>query len=498
MTENATRLARPLLLATLAAALVILPESSARAGEGAALAEGPPSVPAAVPVTPAAVAAPSDAAGATSGALPGGEFTFGSYGRIVAGSDLRGGSGYPTNVVSHGPRLHEAPYLELDLAYRLTAESGARFTTVTTLAVTDALLHYDGDFGGALALRNAYVEAAEFGAPGLRIWAGSRMWRGDDIHLLDLWPLDELNTVGGGLSLDLPADLRVRLHAGVNRVADRTTYQERTVPARGRAGTEQLLLLDRQRLLASARVEQHFHGLGDFGARWLLYGETHRVGEGEFIDDEDTRRDLPDDVGFLLGAQLGGWHAPSGSFVNVFLRWATGLAAYGELGLPTSTDANLRARGARQLRAGLSANAELGPAGIMAAAFVQQFRVPHRTRFNPDDYTEAVLALRPVWYVTDHLHAGAEVSWQTRAPRGLSPANDAWERPEVLQFALLPALSLERGTYSRPQLRGIWSVSLRNDAARNLFPDGDRRGEERVVHFLGVGAEWWFNSSSYP
>ena len=26
------------------------------------------------------------------------------------------------------------------------------------------------------------------------IWAGSRMYRGDDIYLLDFWPLDNLNT----------------------------------------------------------------------------------------------------------------------------------------------------------------------------------------------------------------------------------------------------------------------------------------------------------------
>src|SRR5690242_20378788 len=41
-------------------------------------------------------------------------FDFGSYGRLGVGTDLRGHEGYPTNVVSHGSRLEEAPYLELN------------------------------------------------------------------------------------------------------------------------------------------------------------------------------------------------------------------------------------------------------------------------------------------------------------------------------------------------------------------------------------------------
>src|SRR5215813_69523 len=44
-------------------------------------------------------------------------FDFGSYGRIGVGSDGRGHEGYSTNVVSHGSRLEEAPYLELNFYY---------------------------------------------------------------------------------------------------------------------------------------------------------------------------------------------------------------------------------------------------------------------------------------------------------------------------------------------------------------------------------------------
>ena len=44
-------------------------------------------------------------------------FTFGSYGRLVVGSDLEGGGLAPVRVIAHAPRLLEASYAELDFSY---------------------------------------------------------------------------------------------------------------------------------------------------------------------------------------------------------------------------------------------------------------------------------------------------------------------------------------------------------------------------------------------
>jgi len=55
--------------------------------------------------------------------------------------------------------------------------------------------HYTGRFEAQVALRNLYVET---GACGWTFWVGERMFRGDDIYLLDYWPLDNVNTLGGG------------------------------------------------------------------------------------------------------------------------------------------------------------------------------------------------------------------------------------------------------------------------------------------------------------
>ncbi len=63
---------------------------------------------------------------------------------------------------------------------------------------------------------------------------------------------------------------------------------------------------------------------------------------------------------------------------------------------------------------------------------------------------------------------------------------------------MLPFFSpLGRGTYTRPHIRLIYSLTVRDDGARALYPALDPRSAANVEHFLGVGAEWWFSSSSY-
>ena len=46
---------------------------------------------------------------------PGGRFQFGSYGRVMAAGDGRGGPGRDADITSHGSRLDEDTYVELEL-----------------------------------------------------------------------------------------------------------------------------------------------------------------------------------------------------------------------------------------------------------------------------------------------------------------------------------------------------------------------------------------------
>ena len=126
-------------------------------------------------------------------------FRFGSYGRISAGDDLRGGKPEEIAIVAHAPRIVEPTYLELDTSYGFTTEQGLKLRPVITLAFDGTLFHDTGEFDAHPALRNMYLDAQI--SHELSAWAGSRMYRGDDIYLLDYWPLDDQNIVGAGLFL---------------------------------------------------------------------------------------------------------------------------------------------------------------------------------------------------------------------------------------------------------------------------------------------------------
>src|SRR5258706_497834 len=162
---------------------------------------------------------------------------FGSYGRVIAGTDLRGGKPEKILVVAHGPRIVEDSYLELDFSYGLLAQNDTvKVRPVITLAFDGTLFHDTGEFDAHPALRNVYLEMQGAAVPGLTLWAGSRMYRGDDIYLFDFWPLDDLNTVGGGAQYRKPLTvddtgrarnaLELAVHAGANRLDNPFQFQQ--------------------------------------------------------------------------------------------------------------------------------------------------------------------------------------------------------------------------------------------------------------------------------
>ena len=126
-------------------------------------------------------------------------FAFGSYGRVAVASNLDGGLGRDADIVAFAPRIDEDVYFELELRRQDQLRGGARSFVVATVAFGGPLFHLDGDFDESIAVRNLFAMVTDAFTDGLSLWAGSRMWRGDDVYLLNFWPLDNLNTVGGGL-----------------------------------------------------------------------------------------------------------------------------------------------------------------------------------------------------------------------------------------------------------------------------------------------------------
>ena len=423
--------------------------------------------------------------------------SLGSYGRVVASTDTRGGQGDPVNVVSYGTRLEEDPYLELDLLYDVPTDDGGLFRAVVTPALSGQLFHYDGVWDTDLALRNLYVEASGLTQVPLTVWVGSRMVRGDDVHLLDFWPLDDLNTVGGGASL-APGPWRFAAHVGLNRLdGDDWQHQTLTVPEVGGVGETEVLVLDRQRTALSGRADRLFEGDGaTFRAR--LYGELHRLPAGTRIVEDTIEEALPADRGSLLGAQLSGWGWGEDAFVHVWYRYATGLATDGLLTVPDdgfATDYTFAA--ARQHRVALAGNHLTGRVGVLVGGYVQRSTDADGQASDWDDRWEGNIAVRPQLFVTDHLSLGVEASHQELIPDGLNPRTGAPTHASVTKLALLPALQPGTGSFSRPQLRLQYIVSFLNEDSLDLYEEQDTRTRYYAQHFVGLGAEWWINSASY-
>ena len=43
----------------------------------------------------------------------------------------------------------------------------------------------------------------------------------------------------------------------------------------------------------------------------------------------------------------------------------------------------------------------------------------------------------------------------------------------------------------------IYQATFRDAGARALYPQDDVFNLRKVSHFIGLGAEWWFSSTSY-
>ena len=78
----------------------------------------------------------------------------------------------------------------------------------------------------------------------------------------------------------------------------------------------------------------------------------------------------------------------------------------------------------------------------------------------------------------------------SRGAAGTGCGGTAWK------LGVMPFISpFGRGTYTRPQIRLIYSLTARDARSRSLYPVGDPGATEQTEHFLGIGVEWWFNSS---
>ncbi len=182
------------------------------------------------------------------------------------------------------------------------------------------------------------------------MWAGSRMYRGDDIYLLDYWPLDNLNTVGGGARYDFTPNTYLAAHYGISQP---TTRLLRPVRERAAAVQQPHRCQRAHPQPAGAggepQAEPHHPRRRDGGVKGVLYSELHQLPQGQYQLQAGQYESLPGDLGFVIGGQIGAFTGKRDTHVNLFVRYATGLAAYGDLTTPDQLAPDKTTNGAHEL-----------------------------------------------------------------------------------------------------------------------------------------------------
>jgi maltoporin len=451
-----------------------------------------------------------------------GRFEFGSYGRIGIASDLHGGTGRQANIVAYGTRIDEPSYAELELRREDTFQSGGYPQTpgkdaitnkmVATLALFPPFFHFSGNMANAIAVRNLYDQAT-YGA--LTLWIGSRMYRGDDIYLLDWWPLDNQNTVGGGIGVNLGAsklgETKLALHVGMQELDNIAQFQQVPVTAPFGVAPVNVTVLDRPRIIETLKLTQLVHNTpaSKFfdtekpGFKFIAYGEVHEISAG--VGQEATSTTMPvltpfpSDVGFLVGGEISYWSGERDTFVQLFFREAHGLAAYDPLSEPTTFNLTRSTSGANETLLALGGNFERGMFGLLYGGYLRFFSDGSPAAVSINKYDEGTVVLRPQLFFGDHWGLAVEGSYQARQYAELDPITGSPLFASEFRGGVMPFFSpAGRGSYKRPQLRIIYAFTARNQAARDLYAAEDVFSQRAIEHYLGLQAEWWFNSSSYP
>jgi maltoporin len=476
-----------------------------------------PSVDGTHPSGPNPGAGQTKASEATSAA---GQFEFGSYGRVRIASDLRGGTGRLANVVAYGTRIDEDSYAELEVRRHdtwTTGDQGIRTRVVATLALFPGFFHFTGRPDQAIGVRNLYAQA---NAGRFNLWVGSRMYRGDDIYLLNWWPLDNQNTVGGGVGVRLPpgtaeggaaagGDTLIAFHVGMQRLDN--IFQTQTVQATAPSGfgVVDVFKVDRPRLIESLKIT-HFLRNSDgrtlfpegskMGLKVSLYGEAHQLSAGVQRDPlTEKDRALPSDSGFLIGAQVSLWKGERDTFLNLWVRHARGIAVYDPLSVPQTFANDYTTSGAHETLVAMSGNYEVGPLGLMWAGYLRSVRDASEAELSRDKYDEGTLVLRPNFFLGNHWGVSVEGSYQLRRYALINQEGDGAAQGGLTRFGVMPYFSpAGRGSFKRPQFRLVYALTARDGGARALYAREDVFSQRKVEHFLGMNVEWWFNSSSYP
>lgn len=436
----------------------------------------------------------------------------GSYGRVGVDWNFENGGSVGrrlnlNNMGSIGGRLEEQDYLEVVPNFDWTPKEGdntriyaqLRLSMYSTSQATFGNSTSNSLGGLEFAMPEIYVEARNIKGSGVSLWAGARLYRGEDVHIADHFYFNDHSGQGFGVEFK-KTRLALLYIASTDTTATVPPYFYLNI----KTGTPSTAL--RQRAVVTAEQDFEIDEHNDI----TLLGEIHRMADadGEIKNDSIKEEfNFPSDYGAVLGIRYRHRFKKKlpGSFNHFSLRYGSGIANGGDGGLsrtwltfgaPDSLKQNFQGAYSWALVNHLLLNFSKkytlnGYVIFTNSKGAADTNGLAKTFFDREVYNRKFdfsVGIRNEHYISDYFHLLTEVHYSQRKD-GVNP----WV--SMLKFSVAPVYvpTGERDTWARPHLRFVISAARYNDYAQETLysPYLELTGAKKWGTYFGVKAEWW-------
>ena len=437
-------------------------------------------------------------------------FSFGTYGRagVAYGPGIEGQFPRSLNLNgmgSVGGRFEENDYLELALAGHFTPVSAQKDTTDINMQVRLAFYTSQGQVIGNVtskslggitaALPELFAEAKNILGSKWSVWAGARLFRGDDIHIIDQFYFDDHSSQGFGIK-HRNTQMSIMFPGSVDTNSTLPPYFYLNIVN----GAPVLGLRNRTVFILEHVINQQ-------NGYIKLLGEFHKLA-GASSTDTLTAYNYPSDVGFVAGIK----HSINlntrlpGSMQAFSIRYGIGIAnggdgggtrtflTYGGPDLSTNKFKHANSLAITEtFLLNLNKHYSLNGYGIYTKSRGASDSLNKTPDFLGKQFlfnrkTDFAFGARGTWYLTDWLHLLHEIDF-------------AWRKDGTQDYAQMSKITIaptlvpngKRDVWSRPHFRLVYSLARYNKfATDHLYsPYLAQSGPRTWAHYLGFKTEWW-------
>lgn len=439
-------------------------------------------------------------------------FSLGSYGRAGIGYSMGIEGEFPQSLNlngmgSIGGRFEENDYFELAAAMHFNPTTANKDSTKINIQSRFAFYTTQGQLIGNVsnksiggittALPELFAEARNIMGSEWSVWAGARLFRGDDIHIIDHYYFDDHSGQGAGIQYK-NTTLSVIFTGTIDTTSTLPPYFYLNIVN----GTPTLGLRNRH-----ISILEHQIGINKGKDYIKLLGEFHRLPSGT-AKDAQTEYSYPSDIGFVLGAKYYKTISSKfpGSFNAFSARYGAGIANGGDGGSSrtymTYGAPNLETNDFR--KAYSVALTETFLLNFNKNYSLNGYAIYTKSRGasdSPDkapDYLgkqflfnrkqDIAFGARGTYYINNWLHLLHELDFAWRK-------DGTQDFAQMTKFTIAPTLvpTAKRDVWERPHFRFVYSAAHYNKfAADNLYsPYLAQSGTKSWGQYLGVKVEWW-------